>query len=193
MVRVSTKVDSSGMPIRLHLTQGINCWTSNGRLESDLLDQLADLLASRHTEERLNNNPREMSKDSTKNSQVDSSVLDLPVGSERAAGYRQQKRRRQVAQGPTTSTPTISGAYAYPQLLLSLPKISGSGPGFASPSEQRSSDQHLADAKNSQIPPAQASLQAEAASLEEVLKNQARPKNLVAVKKSGTPVVGLRV
>jgi hypothetical protein len=32
-------------------------------------------------------------------------------------------------------------------------------------------------------------LQAEAASLEEVLKNQAHPKNLVAVKKSGTPVV----
>jgi hypothetical protein len=55
--------------------------------------------------------------------------------------------------------------------------------------EQRSSDQHRADAKNSQLPPAQTSLQAEAASLEEVLKNQARPKNLVAVKKSGTPVV----
>jgi hypothetical protein len=34
-----------------------------------------------------------------------------------------------------------------------------------------------------------AALQAEAASLEEALKNQARPKNLVAIKKSGTPVV----
>ena len=32
-------------------------------------------------------------------------------------------------------------------------------------------------------------MQAEAASLEEVLKNQAHPKNLVAIKKSGTPVV----
>ncbi len=32
-------------------------------------------------------------------------------------------------------------------------------------------------------------LQTEAQSLEEILKNQARPKNLVAVKKSGTPVV----
>lgn len=32
-------------------------------------------------------------------------------------------------------------------------------------------------------------LQAEAANLEEILKNQAHPKNLVAVKKSGTPVV----
>jgi hypothetical protein len=33
-------------------------------------------------------------------------------------------------------------------------------------------------------------LQAEAESLQEILKNQAHPKNLVAVKKSGTPVVG---
>jgi hypothetical protein len=33
-------------------------------------------------------------------------------------------------------------------------------------------------------------LQAEAESLEEILKNQGHPKNLVAVKKSGTPVVG---
>jgi len=51
------------------------------------------------------------------------------------------------------------------------------------------SGSHLADARNSQPPPAQTSLQAEAASLEEVLKNQAHPKNLVAIKKSGTPVV----
>ncbi len=33
-------------------------------------------------------------------------------------------------------------------------------------------------------------LQAEAESLQEILKNQGHPKNLVAVKKSGTPVVG---
>jgi hypothetical protein len=38
-------------------------------------------------------------------------------------------------------------------------------------------------------PAATANLQAEAASLEEVLKNQSHPKNLVAIKKSGTPVV----
>ena len=35
-------------------------------------------------------------------------------------------------------------------------------------------------------------LQAEAESLEEILKNQSHPKNLVAVKKSGTPVVATR-
>jgi hypothetical protein len=36
-------------------------------------------------------------------------------------------------------------------------------------------------------------LQTEVDSLEEILKNQAHPKNLVAVKKSGTPVVRARV
>ena len=38
-------------------------------------------------------------------------------------------------------------------------------------------------------PAEDSSLRAEAESLEEILKNQAHPKNLVAVKKSGTPVV----
>jgi len=53
------------------------------------------------------------------------------------------------------------------------------------------SAQQLADSKNATKPldRTATSLQAEAASLEEVLKNQAHPKNLVAIKKSGTPVV----
>jgi hypothetical protein len=54
------------------------------------------------------------------------------------------------------------------------------------------SGQELAGTKNASNKPADratASLQAEAASLEEALKNQAHPKNLVAIKKTGTPVV----
>ena len=47
-----------------------------------------------------------------------------------------------------------------------------------------------ADAPAAPVPAGDPSgLKAEAASLEEILKNQAHPKNLVAVKKSGTPVV----
>jgi hypothetical protein len=38
------------------------------------------------------------------------------------------------------------------------------------------------------VVPAQTTLQAEAASLEEALKTQVHPKNIVAIKKSGTPV-----
>src|SRR5208283_2369305 len=45
------------------------------------------------------------------------------------------------------------------------------------------------DGARSKIEDKDPSLQAEAQSLEEILKNQSHPKNLVAVKKSGTPVV----
>ncbi|MFZ0226785.1 MAG: hypothetical protein WAL41_07555 [Mycobacterium sp.] len=187
VVRVSTKVTAwyaDSAPSH----SGYRLLTSNGRLESDLLDQLADLLASRLTQEKLNNNSREMSKqDSTKNSQVDSSVPDLPTAPARqpTAGI---KGAEPSISTPTISTATISTATISAPAPQSPERSPEVGPGFASPLQQRSSD-HLADAKNSQIPSAQASLQAEAASLEEVLKNQARPKNLVAVKKSGTPVV----
>jgi len=53
------------------------------------------------------------------------------------------------------------------------------------------SSRQLADPKKSLKPldHPQSGLQAEAESLEEVLKNQAHPKNLVAIKKTGTPVV----
>jgi hypothetical protein len=72
-----------------------------------------------------------------------------------------------------------------------MPKLPDTRGAFSSSSAQGLSSQQLADSKNSQKPLDQppASLQAEAASLEEVLRNQAHPKNLVAIKKTGTPVV----
>jgi len=54
------------------------------------------------------------------------------------------------------------------------------------------SSQQRAETRNSQnraADQAEARLREEVASLEEVLKNQAHPKNLVAIKKTGTPVV----
>jgi hypothetical protein len=75
-----------------------------------------------------------------------------------------------------------------------MPRSPDAGRTFSSSAEAGLSAQQLADSKNSLKPPDQTDraatgLQAEAASLEEVLKNQAHPKNLVAIKKSGTPVV----
>jgi len=74
-----------------------------------------------------------------------------------------------------------------------MPQSSETGHTFLPPLAPGLSGQQLADSKNSLKPSdqsqTQARLQAEAASLEEVLKNQAHPKNLVAIKKSGTPVV----
>ena len=57
------------------------------------------------------------------------------------------------------------------------------------PASMTPSRDQLGNAKSSSQKGA-TDLQSEAASLEEVLKNQAQPRNLVAVKKSGTPVVG---
>jgi hypothetical protein len=137
LVHVNTKVtawyaDSS--PAR----SGYQLLTSNGRLESDLLDELTDLLATR---------PGAVGAGG--NSGGDSSAREsVPAP---GSGFPE-------ARHPFSSTTGLSA-------------------------------QQLADSKNLPKERAATGLQAEAASLEEVLQNQAHPKNLVAVKKSGTPVV----
>jgi hypothetical protein len=141
-VRVNTKVTAwytDSTPSR----SGYQLLTSNGRLESDLLDQLTDLLTTRA---------------GAPNSGTD---------------------------GKTTAEPAVSAPT--PQ----LPEIVHTFPSSLS-LQQGLSSQQLAETKNSQSKAAdqtEASLHAEAASLEEVLKNQAHPRNLVAIKKPGTPVV----
>ena len=139
LVRVSTKVtawyaDPSAS------RSGYQLLTSNGRLEADLLDQLADVLAS------------------------GVSAAPSPIR-------------------PDAAEPTISAP---------MPRIPDTGGSISSPIGQRPTGQGRAD---SQPGPGKAAetgsldLQAEAQNLEEILKNQAHPNNLVAVKKSGTPVV----
>ena len=166
VVRVSTKVTAwytDSMPSR----SGYQLLTSNGRLESDLLDQLTDLLAS--------------SPGAT--SSGGSSSQSFPVNAPPPASAKRPGIADKGAAEPAISAP--------------MPRLPETGRTFSSSLEQGLSGQGLsaqqvADAKNSPKKPAdrtETSLQAEAASLEEVLKNQAHPKNLVAIKKTGTPVV----
>ena len=73
-----------------------------------------------------------------------------------------------------------------------MPRFPDTGGGFSSSLAQGLAEQEKAIAEGGQkklTGQSDSSLQAEADSLEEVLKNQAHPRNLVAVKKSGTPVV----
>lgn len=150
VVRVSTKVTAwyaDSNPSH----SGYQLLPSNGRLESDLLDQLADLLAS---------------KPNTSNPIVGSTKERSLTGT--------------GAEGPAISAPVPQT-----QEKQKLP-----GHRLSSPLEQDLTSQRPADNKASPETPAQTSLQAEAAALEEVLKNQAHPKNIVAIKKSGTPIVG---
>jgi len=161
VVRVSTKVTAwytDSNPSR----SGYQVLTSNGRLESDLLDQLT---------ERLANRPGAANSDA---SSSQSSRDDFPS----------------IAPPPAATRPGTAEGTAEPTISAPMPTLPNTGGTFSS-LPQGLSAQQLADSKNSQKPSdqSQTSLQAEAASLEEVLKNQAHPKNLVAIKKTGTPVV----
>jgi hypothetical protein len=93
---------------------------------------------------------------------------------------------------PAASLPTPSGATA----VDAKPAVSGPAPAFPNPRTFSSAvTQGLAaqaaasSADQTKAGKSDSALRAEAASLEEILKNQAHPRNLVAVKKSGTPVV----
>ena len=146
LVRVSTKVtawyaDPSAS------RSGYQLLTSNGRLEADLLDQLADVLASAVS---ASNSP--------------ATAAPSPIREDRAE--------------PTISAP--------------MPRIPDTGSSISSAIGQRSTGQERADSPPGPGKAAEAGsldLQAEAQNLEEILKNQAHPNNLVLVKKSGTPVV----
>jgi len=148
LVRVSTKVTawySDPVPSR----SGYQLLTSNGRLEGDLLDQLADRLAA---------------------------VNDMVPGakpslSKAAPSSRQPAAGDSAISAPSPNIPDSSGTFSS-SLAQSLSAQDHSGPTMPKNAVNDSSE-----------------LRAEAASLEEILKNQAHPKNLVAVKKSGTAVV----
>jgi hypothetical protein len=149
LVRVSTKVTAwYADPVASR--SGYQLLTSNGRIEADLLDQLADQLAKSSTE------------DSNKTASVSTPK-------------------------PSSETPA---AAAEPTISAPAPKFPETDRTFSS-----SLSQGLAAQERDRTPDAQSTvksdsaLQAEADSLQEILKNQSHPKNLVAVKKSGTPVV----
>jgi hypothetical protein len=163
VVRVSTKVTAwyaDSIPSR----SGYQLLTSNGRLESDLLDQLTDLLASSPSASRSGGSSSEGFP-----------VIGPPPAAKPATAEKGVAERE-------TAEPTISAP---------MPRLPETGRTFSSSLEHGLSSQQLAESKKSLEPSVQpeAGLRAEAASLEEVLKNQAHPKNLVAIKKSGTPVV----
>jgi hypothetical protein len=106
----------------------------------------------------------------------------------------------QLAKSSTGAASTVASASkpAAPQVKSAEPAISAPGPKFpdtrrtfsSSLSQGLQSEEHpSASTGGSQVDKATNALQSEADSLEEILKNQGHPKNLIAVKKSGTPVL----
>jgi hypothetical protein len=150
VVRVSVQVTAwYADPAAAH--SGYQVLTSNGRLEADLLDQLAEQLSSEAQQAGLG-----------------SPAIPEPARSAKAT---------------TPEEPTVSAP------VLRIPQTSG---GFSSSLAQGLAEQEKAAQQGGQKKAGAndpGGLQVEAESLEEILRNQAHPKNLVAVKKSGTPVV----
>ena len=149
LVRITTKVTAWYADPGASQS-GYQLLTSNGRLESDLLDQLAEQLAKSPSE----------------------------------AGKR-------TTAAATTKPTAESPAAAEPPISAPAPKFPDTDRTFSSSVSEGLADQVRASAHPSDAPneKSNSALQAEANNLEEILKNTAHPKNLVAVKKSGTPVV----
>ena len=148
IVRVQAKVTAwYSDPAGSH--SGYQALDSNGRLESDLLDQIAEQLASVPLE---------------RTPIVAAAKTPAPAASARPDEHPVAPEPERKFPNPTDTLPS------------SLKGISSSTSATSEKSAERSS-------------PEKSALQAEAENLEQILKNTAHPKNLVAVKKSGTPVV----
>ena len=125
---------------------GYQLLKSNGRIETDLLDQLSDQVsggsAQANTTEKSISGP-----DAAPSPQSDLPIISTPL---------------------PNAPDSVGASNSLP--LQSLPP--------RQPADLKPGDKKAGD------------LRAEASSLEDALRNQSHPKNLVAIKKSGTPVVG---
>jgi hypothetical protein len=151
---------------------GYRLLTSNGRIEGDVLDQLADQLAANIAPP----SPTPAARTTAK-VPADRSVPTVTASSPISPSGNSPSRNSSTA----SSEPAISAP------MPRLPDVTG---------DYSSSVAHgLADHEKNpqQKEPKKVEeggpLQTELDGLQEILKNQSHPKNLVAVKKSGTPVV----
>ena len=161
LVRVTTKVTAWYVdPAGAH--SGYQLLTSNGRIESDLLDQLSDLVAKTSPAVAAHPEP-----------------ATAPAHAPTAQPINPQPP---VAQAPVSSEPAGSEPAVPP---------TDAQKNLAQSANASLADQMRAAAHDATSPAekSHSALEAEAANLQELLRNMAHPKNLVAVKKSGTPVV----
>ncbi len=148
LVRIHVKVTAwYADPIASH--SGYQLLESNGRIESDILDQLASNLATAS-----------------------------PDGIGTSASTSTAAKSMPADSAPSAPTPSRN-----------FPDTKGSFPSSLARSLSTEARAENRNANLGATPKKTDPLQAEAESLEEILKNTAHPKNLVAVKKSGTPVV----
>lgn len=204
-VRISAKVTAwynDAVPSH----SGYQLLPSNGRLESDLLDQLSDQLAAgspgpavarvgaptpNPPQQRIGNPAAASARPSVPSvpsQPVQMAVAPTPPAHTTETAHRATATASQpAARNPSSAVVAVPSSLSAPSAATPASKnelTSTLNSGMAA--EERASAHSLGSAATEKTDSA---LQAEAASLEEILKNQAHPKNLVAVKKSGTAVV----
>jgi len=203
VVHVSTKV-TAWYPDPIPSRSGYQLLTSNGRLEADLLDELAEELGKRAAAVPAAT-PTPTTAPAMAAPTTAPPTTAAPITAAPAITPSTIATNSSVA--AASIPPTPSPAVSAPPLAFSKPIVqtppADSAPSAPTPrlpetggTFSSSVAQGLA-ARTADVPAAPsplatgdpAGLKAEAESLEEILKNQAHPKNLVAVKKSGTPVV----
>lgn len=143
---------------------GYRVLPSNGRLEGDLLDQLSDQLAS-------------------------AAPASVPVIENSPVVADTQPAKTLETTQPPPSTTTAANE---PEISAPMPRLPDNSATYGSSSLERGvAEGEKTGPKSStkKIEDAGGPLQTELQSLQEIIKNQGRPKNLVAVKKTGTPVV----
>jgi len=177
VVRISAKVTAwYDDPQKTH--SGYELLRSNGRIESDLLEQLSEQLAASKPSADRPAEPvfrSEQSKDS--------------VEATTSAGQtRAEQTPAPAHSGPPQTASEEEISAPQPHLFDSPATVASSfgrglaSSGSASPSGTAQPETPKADAERSR-------LLAELDQLQEIVKNQANPKNMAAVKKTGTAVV----
>jgi hypothetical protein len=177
LVRISAKVtawysDPTGS------RSGYQLLPSNGRLEADLLDQLTEQVAKISPEkEKENEQVATASSPAIAPSSDREPSSSVPANSAPAS---KEPSNQKAATGAATNGERAAPATEAPnrgEFSSSLNQSLQAQERASQPATE-SSDSVKSDK----------TLQAEADGLEEILKNQSRPKNLVAVRKSGTAV-----
>ncbi|MGB7599614.1 MAG: hypothetical protein WBM24_04875 [Candidatus Sulfotelmatobacter sp.] len=178
---------------------GYQVLTSNGRIEGDVLDQLADQLAANTAQPSPTPAARATARAPVARP-VPSATTPFPAES--------PTRGSSSSASPATSSPAVpttasgsspsgnpssgnsSSASSEPAISAPVPRLPEVTGNYSSSvahglADQEKNPQQKEPRKVEEGGP----LQTELDGLQEVLKNQSHPKNLVAVKKSGTPVV----
>ncbi len=185
LVRVTMKVTAWYNDPTGH--SGYQLLPSNGRLEGDLLDQLSDQLVNLAGRGGNATVATESNTVSSGPAVAGAQATLSPVAPRSAPqpspakGKPQATSMEENSQSPTVSAP--SPRFPNNDETFSTSVSRGiAGNGLAPPNGANAENRP----RNEKV---SRELQAEIDGLEEILKNQAHPKNLVAVKKSGTPVV----